>query len=393
MFYRETGVFQTSYAKDQALFRIPLDRYAVAGWLIVAFVIVPATVSNYVLTDLLTPFLIMSIAALGLNVLTGYCGQLSLGTGAFMALGGFMTYKLVTAFPTAGALLGAIFGGDLTLPDLAIGAIHPFDLWFPVVLIMAGALTALVGLVFGLPSLKIKGLYLAVTTLAAQFFLIWLFIKVPWFTNYSPAGIAPAPPQTLLGLEVTGAASPVLNRYLFVLVLTVVIALAVKNVTRCHTGRSWMAIRDMDIAAEMIGVNPTRAKLSAFAFSSFLIGIAGALWAFVKINSVQTDAYGILLSFQVLFMVIIGGLGSILGSFLGAAFVTFSPILLNIGLTALNPYLAKLGLGHIEVAMIKHIEFMVFGFLIIFFLIVEPSGLARLWQIAKQKLRTWPFPY
>ena len=308
------------------------------GWLVLAFVIVPATASNYVLTDLLTPFLIMSIAALGLNVLTGYCGQLSLGTGAFMALGGFMTYKLVTAFPTAGALLSAVFGSEIALPDLAIGSFRPFDLWFLVLLAAAGTLTALVGLVFGLPSLKIKGLYLAVTTLAAQFFLIWLFIKVPWFTNYSPAGIAPAPPQTLLGLDVTGAASPVLNRYLFVLILTLVIALAVKNLTRCHTGRSWMAIRDMDIAAEIIGVHPTVAKLSAFAFSSFLIGIAGALWAFVKINSVQTDAYGILLSFQVLFMVIIGGLGSILGSFLGAAFVTFSPILLNIGLTSLNPY-------------------------------------------------------
>jgi branched-chain amino acid transport system permease protein len=154
-----------------------------------------------------------------------------------------------------------------------------------------------------------------------------------------------------------------------------------------------MAIRDMDLAAEMIGVHPTVAKLSAFAFSSFLIGIAGALWAFVKINSVQTDAYGILLSFQVLFMVIIGGLGSVLGSFLGAAFVTFSPILLNIGLSELNPYVAMLGFGRIEVSMIKHIEFMVFGFLIIFFLIVEPRGFARLWQIAKQKLRTWPFPY
>jgi branched-chain amino acid transport system permease protein len=300
-----------------------------------------------------------------------------------------MTYKLVTGLPSA----GAIFGADLAVPDFAIGGFQPFDLGVLVILIMAGCLTALVGLVFGLPSLRIKGLYLAVTTLAAQFFLIWLFIKMPWFTNYSPAGIAPAPPQTLLGFEVTGAASPVVNRYLFVLVLTAVIALAVKNVTRCHTGRSWMAIRDMDIAAEIIGVNPTVAKLSAFAFSSFLIGIAGALWAFVKINSVQTDAYGILVSFQVLFMVIIGGLGSILGSFLGAAFITFSPILLNIGLTALNPYIVAMGMGRIEVAMIKHIEFMVFGFLIIFFLIVEPSGLARLWQIAKQKLRTWPFPY
>jgi branched-chain amino acid transport system permease protein len=289
--------------------------------------------------------------------------------------------------------VGALTGADIALPDLAIGSFRPFDLWFLVQLAAAGTITAAVGLIFGLPSLKIKGLYLAVTTLAAQFFLIWLFIKVPWFTNYSPAGIAPAPPQTLFGLDVTGAASPVVNRYLFVLMVTVVIAIAVKNVTRCRYGRSWMAIRDMDIAAEIIGIRPTWAKLSAFAFSSFLIGIAGALWAFVKINSVQTDAYGILISFQVLFMVIIGGLGTVLGSFLGAAFVTLSPILLNIGLGALNPTLQWLGLGGFEVAMIKHIEFMIFGALIIFLLIVEPHGFARLWQIAKQKLRTWPFPY
>ena len=387
MLYRETGVFHTSYAQDQAIFRIPLDRYAIAGWLSIGFVLVPLFASSYVLIDLLTPFLIMAIAALGLNVLTGYCGQLSLGTGAFMALGGFMTYKLVTAFPNASALLG------FDLPDIAILGVRPFDLWFLVVLLAAGLITAAVGLIFGLPSLKIKGLYLAVTTLAAQFFLLWLFVKVPWFTNYSPAGIAPAPPQTLFGIPVTGAASPVVNRYLFVLALTVLAALAVKNLTRCRAGRSWMAIRDMDIAAEMIGISPTAAKLSAFAFSSFLIGIAGALWAFVKINSVQPDAYTILVSFQVLFMVIIGGLGSVLGSFLGAAFVSFAPILLNIGLTALNPHLRALGLDGIEVAMIKHIEFMTFGALIIFFLIVEPHGLARLWQIAKQKLQTWPFPY
>jgi branched-chain amino acid transport system permease protein len=387
MLYRETGVFHTSYAQDQAIFKIPLDRFAIAAWLVLGFVIVPLVASNYVLTDLLTPFLIMSIAALGLNVLTGYCGQLSLGTGAFMALGGFMTYKLVTTFPSASALAG------FDLPDFSILGFAPFDLWFLVVLFAAGLITAAVGLIFGLPSLKIKGLYLAVTTLAAQFFLLWLFIKAPWFTNYSPAGIAPAPPQTLFGMPVTGATSPVVHRYLFVLALTLLAALAVKNLTRCRTGRSWMAIRDMDIAAEMIGISPTVAKLSAFAFSSFLIGIAGALWAFVKINSVQTDAYTILVSFQVLFMVIIGGLGSVLGSFLGAAFVTFSPILLNIGLSALNPHLMALGLGRIEVAMIKHIEFMIFGALIIFFLIVEPHGLARLWQIAKQKLQTWPFPY
>jgi branched-chain amino acid transport system permease protein len=393
MLYRETGVFHSSYAGDQAVFKIPLDRYALYAIVAFALFIVPLFASNYVLTDLLAPFLIMSIAALGLNVLTGYCGQLSLGTGAFMALGGFMTYKLVTGFPTASAFLSTFFGADISLPAVSIAGINPFDVWFLVLLAGTGLITAAVGLLFGLPSLKIKGLYLAVTTLAAQFFLLWLFIKAPWFTNYSPAGIAPAPPQTLFGFSVTGAASPVVNRYIFVLLVTIVAAIAVKNVTRCRYGRSWMAIRDMDIAAEIIGISPTFAKLSAFAFSSFLIGIAGALWAFVKINSVQTDAYGILLSFQVLFMVIIGGLGTVLGSFLGAAFVTLSPILLNIGLTAFNPTLIALGLGQIEVAMIKHIEFMIFGALIIFFLIVEPHGFARLWQIAKQKLRTWPFPY
>lgn len=387
MLYRETGVFHSTYAEDQAVFRLPLDRYAV--WIVVAIAVfvIPLVTSNYVLTDLITPFLIMSIAALGLNVLTGYCGQLSLGTGAFMALGGFMTYKLVTGIPSAGALFG------VTLPEISLFGFEPFDIWFVVMLVMTGLITALVGLLFGLPSLKIKGLYLAVTTLAAQFFLIWLFIKVPWFTNYSPAGIAPAPPQTLFGFDVTGAASPVVNRYLFVLAITIVAALAVKNLARCSYGRSWMAIRDMDIAAEIIGISPTFAKLSAFAFSSFLIGIAGALWAFVKINSVQTDAYTILLSFQVLFMVIIGGLGTVFGSFLGAAFVVLAPILLNIGLTAMNPLFLSVGLGTISIAMIKHIEFMVFGALIIFFLIVEPHGFARLWQIAKQKLRTWPFPY
>ncbi len=387
MLYRETGVFHSTYAEDQAVFKLPLDRYAVWIAIAIAILVVPLIASDYALTALLIPFLIMSIAALGLNVLTGYCGQLSLGTGAFMALGGFMTYKLVTSFPTAGALFG------VTLPEISLFGFEPFDVWFVVMLVITGLITAIVGLLFGLPSLKIKGLYLAVTTLAAQFFLLWLFIKVPWFTNYSPAGIAPAPPQTLLGFEVTGAASPVINRYLLVLAITIVAALAVKNLARCSYGRSWMAIRDMDIAAEIIGISPTFAKLSAFAFSSFLIGIAGALWAFVQINSVQTDSYGILVSFQVLFMVIIGGLGTVLGSFLGAAFVVLTPILLNIGLTSLNPLFASLGLAEVNIAMIKHIEFMVFGALIIFFLVVEPHGFARLWQIAKQKLRTWPFPY
>jgi len=154
---------------------------------------------------------------------------------------------------------------------------------------------------------------------------------------------------------------------------------------RGRIGRTWMAIRDMDIAAEIIGIRPLVAKLSAFAISSFFVGISGALWAFVYTGSVEALAFEINRSFQVLFMIIIGGLGSILGSFLGAAFIVLLPILLNIAPTAM-------GL-EISVELISHLEFMIFGALIIFFLIVEPNGLARLWRIGKEKLRLWPFPY
>ena len=164
-----------------------------------------------------------------------------------------------------------------------------------------------------------------------------------------------------------------------------VLALVAKNLTRGAVGRSWMAIRDMDIAAEIIGIRPLWAKLSAFAISSFFIGIAGALWAFVYTGSVEALAFQIDRSFQVLFMIIIGGLGSILGSFLGAAFIVLLPILLN-------NVPAAVGL-QMSVELVSHLEFMIFGALIIFFLIVEPHGLARLWQIGKEKLRLWPFPY
>jgi len=195
-----------------------------------------------------------------------------------------------------------------------------------------------------------------------------------------------APPRALFGdVYLTGTQATAETKYLFLLAFVAVMALVAKNLTRSKIGRTWMAIRDMDIAAEIIGIRPLYAKLSAFAVSSFFIGISGALWAFVYTGSVEALAFEITRSFQVLFMIIIGGLGSILGSFLGAAFIVLMPIFLNIAPTAL-------GL-EISVEMVSHMEFMIFGALIIFFLIVEPLGLARLWQIGKEKLRLWPFPY
>jgi len=358
MIYREAGQFKTSYAADQAVFPIVQDRVVVAAFPVVAFVLPPVLASEYWLQAVLIPFLVYAMAAVGLNLLTGYAGQVSLGTGGFMAVGAYAAFKLTTAFPGLNILL---------------------------VFVLAGVMAAGVGIVFGLPSLRIKGFYLAVATLAAQFFLIWLFNKVAWFVNYAPSGTITAPPRTMLGVMVTGPEATAAARYVVALGLVVVFGMIAKNLVRGRIGRSWMAIRDRDIAAEIIGVRPLRTKLLAFAISSFYCGIAGAALVFLFLGSAETQAFDINQSFLVLFMVIIGGLGSILGSFLGAAFIILMPIFLTNA-----PHVIGLSL---PVALLKQIEVMIFGGLILFFLIVEPHGLARLWQIAKEKLRLWPFPH
>jgi branched-chain amino acid transport system permease protein len=356
--YRETGQFKTSYRRDQAIFPIAQDRWSLGLALCLAYVAVPLVANEYWLQAILIPFLIFALAAIGLNLLTGYAGQLSLGTGGFMAVGAYAAYKMTTAFPD--------------VPILAI-------------FLLSGVFAAGVGIVFGIPSLRIKGLYLAVATLAAQFFLIWLFNRVAWFYNYNPSGTITAPPRTFLGVMVTGPEATASVRYLVALTFVVVFALIAKNLVRSEVGRTWMAIRDMDVAAEIIGIRPLTTKLSAFAISSFYCGVAGALLLFLYLGSVETLAFDINVSFQVLFMIIIGGLGSILGAIIGAAFITLVPIFLTNA-----PHLFGVD---IAVDLAKEIEAIVFGGLIIMFLIVEPHGLARLWQIGKEKLRRWPFPY
>jgi branched-chain amino acid transport system permease protein len=356
--YREAGQFKSSYAGDQAIFPVVQDRVFVAATVAAAFVVPPLLASEYWLQAVLIPFLVYALAALGLNLLTGYAGQLSLGTGGFMAVGAYSAFKLATAFPGLNII---------------------------VVFLLAGVVAAAVGILFGIPSLRIKGFYLAVATLAAQFFLIWLFNKVAWFTNYASSGTITAPDRTLFGALITGPNSTPSARYLTALGLVTVFALAAKNLVRGRIGRSWMAIRDRDIAAEIIGVRPLRTKLLAFAISSYYCGVAGAGLVFLYLGSAETLAFDIGISFLVLFMVIIGGLGSILGSFLGAAFIVLVPIVLSNAPHAL-------GL-RMPVALQKQFELMVFGGLIILFLIVEPRGLARLWQITKEKLRLWPFPH
>ena len=358
MIYREAGQFKTTYASDQAIFPIVQDKVVVALAVAAAFLVPPLALSEYWLQAVLIPFLIYALAAIGLNLLTGYAGQLSLGTGGFMAVGAYSAFKLTMAFPGLNII---------------------------VVFLLAGLVAAGVGILFGIPSLRIKGFYLAVATLAAQFFLIWLFNKVPWFTNYASSGTITAPPRTVLGVMVTGPLATAEVRYLTALAVVAVFALVAKNLVRGRVGRAWMAIRDRDIAAEIIGVRPLRTKLLAFAISSFYCGVAGALLVFLFLGSAETQAFDIIISFLVLFMIIIGGLGSILGSFLGAAFIVLVPIFLTNA-----PRMVGV---HMDVALQKHLELMIFGGLIIFFLIVEPHGLARLWQISKEKLRLWPFPH
>ncbi len=354
MLYREVGQYKTSYRADEAIFPIVQDRWFVIALILFAFLVVPLFAGQYLYTEVLIPVLILSIAAIGLNILTGYCGQLSLGSGGFMAVGAYAAYNLALRVPEMNIILVFLFGGVMAM---------------------------LVGLLFGLPSLRIKGFYLAVATLAAQFFLEWVFARVKWFTNYAPSGSVAVGRIDLFGIPIDTPRST----YIFVLASAIVLALAAKNLVRSRIGRMWMAMRDMDIAAEIIGIRPLHAKLSAFAVSSFYIGVAGALWAFLRLGSWEPLAFDVNRSFQVLFMIIIGGLGTILGSFLGAAFIVVIPIFFN---------QLPLWLGiPISTAAISHMEFMLFGATIIFFLIAEPHGLARLWTIGKEKLRLWPFPY
>ena len=358
MFYRENGQFKTTYRADQQIFPITQDRVAIGLILAFAFLVVPMVATDYFYLAILIPLTIMSLAALGVNILVGYCGQISLGSGAFMAVGAYGAYNFVARIP------------DMPLiPALILG----------------GLCATFFGILFGLPSLRVKGLYLAVATLAAQFFSDWMFLRIKWFTNNSSSGSVSVNNLEVLGFSIQSAQS----KYLLCLALLVIIAVLAKNLVRGAIGREGMAIRDMVVAAAVIGIRPMYAKLSAFAVSSFIIGMAGALWGFVHLGSWEPAAFSVDISFKLLFMVIIGGMGSIMGSFFGAAFIVVLPIVLNLVLPALAGMVGM----EISTAGISHAELMIFGALIVWFLIVEPHGLAKLWSTGKQKMRVWPFPH
>jgi branched-chain amino acid transport system permease protein len=358
MFYREAGQYKTTYAADQSVFPILQDRIGMALILFVALIVVPLTASTFVLSAVIIPILVFSLAAIGLNLLTGYAGQISLGTAAFMGVGAYACYKLTTTFPQV---------------DIII------------LVFASGLASAVVGALFGLPSLRIKGFYLTVATLAAQFFLSWCFVRLPWLVNYNVSGAIEVPTRTLFGVPLTGPNATPVTRYLVIVSVVILLTWLASNLIRGRIGRMWMAVRDMDIAAELIGIKLYRTKLLAFAVSSYYCGVAGALMVFFWLGAAEADSFNINQSFLILFMVIIGGLGSLIGSFFGAVLIWGLPILLR----AMPEFF---GLS-VHAATVEHLQYIVVGALIVFFLIVEPHGLARLWQIGKQKLRVWPFPY
>ena len=307
---------------------------------------------------MMIPFLILSLAAIGLNLLTGYTGLLSLGTGAFMGVGAYACYKLETFFPQVNILV-----------------------W----IVASGFVSALVGVAFGLPSLRIKGFYLASRRWRRSSFSNGALRARHGSSTTTTRARSKCRPRPCSARRSPAPPRRRLSRYLVVLTIVAAMTWVASNIVHGRIGRMWMAVRDMDIAAELIGIRLLRAKLLAFAVSSFYVGVAGALMVFLWLGAAEAEAFDINLSFQVLFIIIIGGLGSIVGAFFGATVMHLLPI-------ALRALPAMVGLS-IEASRIDQLTFMITGILIILFLIVEPHGLARLWQTAKQKLRVWPFPY
>ncbi len=346
----ESGIFQTTYQKDMALRRTPA-QFIRLGLLLVFVLVFPFFADNYWLT-LANQIGIAAVGAIGLNILVGYTGQISLGQGAFLGVGAYATGILVKQ---AGAP------------------------WL-VAVVAACFITALVGMLFGIPALRLKGLYLAIATLAAQEIIEWVIIHSPNLTGGVEAMVIPAP--TLFGQRINTD----FRFYWVILVCLILTIILTTNLFRTRTGRAFIAIRDQDIAASVMGVNLFRYKLLAFAVSSFFVGLAGALTAEYR-TIISWERFTLDTSILYLAMIIIGGLGSVTGAVMGAAFMTLLPAMLQLlGRTA----------GGAMPNILQQIPFLqqaFFGLVIILFLVFEPEGLARMWRNIKDYFRLWPFSY
>ena len=355
MFHREAGVFKTSYAADMALYPLPIARWAVAAFAGLFIVIAPLTLGEYYIS-ILNLVLIAVVGALGLNILVGYTGQISIGHGAFMSVGAYTAANLVTRLDA------------------------PFWVTIPA----GGLMAALIGAVVGIPSLRIKGIYLAIATLAAQLIIEWTFNHVPAISGGVQASIQ-VPRPSFFGVQLKTQT----QLYMFLMAFAVLAIVGTSNLVRSRIGRAFIAVRDQDIAAEIIGISTFRYKLLAFAISSFYAGVTGVLYTYY-LGIANYEQFQITVSIDYLAMIIIGGLGSILGSIFGAAFVTLLPIVTRWFLESFGGLIfSAADLANI----IPNLRLILFGGLIIFFLVVEPEGLNRLWRNIRNYFRLWPFSY
>jgi branched-chain amino acid transport system permease protein len=355
VFHSETGVFKTSYAADMALFPLPVARWTVAAIAVIFLLLVPLIFSPYLMT-LLNLVLIAVVGAIGLDILVGYTGQISVGHGAFMSVGAYTAANLVVR-------LGL-----------------PFWAAIPA----GGVMAALIGIVVGIPSLRIKGIYLAVATLAAQFIIEWTINHVTWISGGIEASIQ-VPPPSVFGVKLV---TPY-ELYFFLLFFAVLAIVATLNLMRSRIGRAFIAVRDQDIAAEIIGINIFRYKLYAFAISSFYAGVTGVLYTYYY-GIANYEQFGIDVSINYLAMIIIGGLGSVLGAIFGATFITILPEAVRI---FLKHYGSMVFSQDTVLRNVPNLQLILFGGLIIFFLVVEPEGLNRLWRNIRNYFRIWPFSY
>ncbi|CAM5213243.1 Branched-chain amino acid transport system permease protein OS=Castellaniella defragrans OX=75697 GN=HNR28_000010 PE=4 SV=1 [Castellaniella defragrans] len=352
MFYRLSGIYHTRYAASRRLWPIPADRWQVVALLVLG-VLAPMLFGSFVLSSYLLPWLIFSAAALSLTLLMGIAGQLHFGFAAVMAIGAYGSIHL--------ARLGVPFGLSL---------------------IGAGVLAAVIGTIFGAAALRVKGLYLVMATLAMQYLVDWVIVNVPAISGGAQATLQ-TPPTTFLFAPLASG----VTRYYVALAWVIFVTLLLLNIKRTSIGRALVAVRDKDYAASVIGINVVKFKLVAFFTSSFLGGITGAVLAFCYYQAVTPEQFTFNVSVQLVAMVLVGGLGSVLGAYLGAGFVLLVPI----GLTNLVVALNELGWVSASTNLLSHIPLMIYGALIIGFLLLEPLGLGKIYDNFRKYLLVWPF--
>ncbi len=345
------GIRNYTYAEDMAIFRTKTHWFLLIGLLVLLFT-APLWFGGHWL-DIANRIGITLIAVTGLNILTGYCGQLSIGHAGFMAVGAYTSAVLVSRF----------------------------DVPFIVGLLCAGVLAGLIGILFGIPSLRVKGFYLAITTIAAQFIIIW--IVEHWTSITGPNGILDVGPASIGSLVLKSTAS----EFYLILIITVIAIYAAKNIARTRVGRAFVAIRDNDLAAEVMGINLFRYKLTAFFIGCFFAGIAGSLLAHTS-RTISPDYFQFKDSILFIGMIIIGGLGTTTGPIFGVLFIR----LLDELVIQLSPSLQS-AFPHLLPGFTSGIAPLLFGLAIVLFLIFEPRGLAHRWQLLKSAYRFWPFSY